>query len=87
MATYIEVVDFEKFKEIHTHKLEADAKMLPEDDEVVQVDHVHDVFRVVLLQELQDLQLNTGLVVILLLVPPIWPRMPQRIRRWELRRQ
>ena len=42
--------------------------MLPEDDEVVQVDHVHDVFRVVLLQELQDLQLNTGLVVILLLV-------------------
>ena len=42
--------------------------MLSKDDIVVQVDHIHDVFGVILLQELQDLQLHPSLVVVLLLV-------------------
>ena len=42
--------------------------MLPEDDIVVQMDHIHDVFGVVLLQELQNLELHARLVVVLLLV-------------------
>ena len=68
MATYIEVIDFEKFKQIHTHKLEANAKMAPENDVIVQVDDVHYVFGVVFFEELQDFEFYTGLVVVLLLV-------------------
>ena len=68
MATYIEVVDFKEFEEIHTHKLEANAKVAPENNEIVQVDNVHYVFGVVLLEELKDLKLYTSLVIVLLLV-------------------
>ena len=68
MGTYIEVVDLEELEQIHAHQLEADAEMLAEDHIVVQMDHIHNVFGVILLQELQDFQLNTGLVVVLLLV-------------------
>ena len=35
VATYIEVIDFEEFKQVHTHKLEADAKMAAENDVIV----------------------------------------------------
>lgn len=68
MATYIEVVDFKEFEEIHTHKLKANAKMAPENDVIVQVDNVHYVFGVVFLEELQNLKLYTSLVIVLLLV-------------------
>jgi hypothetical protein len=50
--TYIEVVDFEEFKQIHRHQLKPDAQMLPENNEVIQMHHVHYVLRVVILQEL-----------------------------------
>ena len=68
MSTYIEVIDLEELEQIHAHQLEAYAEMLAEDHIVVQVDHIHDVFGVILLQELQDFQLNSSLVVVLLLV-------------------
>ena len=42
--------------------------MLAEDNVVVKMNHIHNVFRVVLLQELENLELNAGLVVVLLLV-------------------
>lgn len=42
--------------------------MLPEDHVVVQVDHIHYVFWVVLLQELQDFKLHTSLIVVLFLI-------------------
>ena len=42
--------------------------MLPENYVIIQVDHVHDVLRVVFLQELQDFQLDSGLVVVFFLV-------------------
>ena len=42
--------------------------MLPKDDEVVEVNDIHDVLWIVLLEELEDLELHTCLVVVLLLV-------------------
>ena len=42
--------------------------MLPEHDIIIQMDHVHDIIGVVLLKELQDLQLDSRLIVILFLV-------------------
>ena len=66
--TYIEVVDFEEFEKVHAHQLETNAEMFAEDHVVVQMNHVHDVFRVILLQELQDLELHSGLVVVLFLI-------------------
>ena len=68
LDTYIEIVDLQELKQIHAHQLEAYAEMLAEDHVVVQVDHIHDVFGVILLQELQDFQLDPSLVVVLLLV-------------------
>ena len=42
--------------------------MLPKHNIVIQMDHVHDVVGVVLLEELQDLQCYSRLIVILFLV-------------------
>ena len=42
--------------------------MLSKDHVVIQMDHIHDVFGVVLLEELEDLQLDSSLVIVLLLV-------------------
>ena len=42
--------------------------MLSEDYIVVQVNHIHYVFRVVFFQELEDFELNASLVVVLLLI-------------------
>lgn len=67
-ATYIEVVDFQKFKQVHAHQFKSDAQVLSENHVVIQMDHVHNVLRVVLFQELQDFELNSGLIVVLLLV-------------------
>lgn len=51
----LEIVDLEELKQIHAQQFKTDAEMLPEDDVVLQVHHVHDVFWVVLFQELQNL--------------------------------
>jgi hypothetical protein len=42
--------------------------MLPEDHIVIQVDDIHDIIRVVLLKELEDLELDASLIIVLLLV-------------------
>ena len=42
--------------------------MLSENHVVVQMDHIHDILRVVLFQKLEDFELNSGLVIVLLLV-------------------
>ena len=42
--------------------------MLSKDDIVVQVDHIHDVLRIVLLEELENLEFDSRLVIVLLLV-------------------
>ena len=42
--------------------------MLSKDHVVIQMDHIHDVLGVVLLEELEDLQLDSSLVIVLLLV-------------------
>lgn len=42
--------------------------MLPKNYKVVQMDHIHDILWVVLLEELQDLELYTRLVIVLLFV-------------------
>lgn len=42
--------------------------MLAEYHVVIKMDHIHDVFRVILFQELQDLELHSRLVVVLLLI-------------------
>ena len=68
IVTYIEVVYFQKFKQVHAHEFETDAQVLAEVDVVVKVYYIHYVLGVVLLEELQDLQLNTGLIDVSLLV-------------------
>ena len=42
--------------------------MLAEDHVVVQMDHVHDVLRVILFKELENFELNTSLIDVLLLI-------------------
>lgn len=42
--------------------------MLSKNDKVVQMDDIHYILRVVLLEELEDLELDTSLVVVLLFI-------------------
>ena len=66
--TYVEVVDFEELEEVHAHELEPNAEVLSKDHIVVEVNHIHDVLRVVFFQKLQDFKFHARLVVVLLLI-------------------
>lgn len=62
------IVKLQEVVEVDAHQFEGDAEMLSEDDVVLHVNDVHRVFLVVLSQILEDLQLHSSLVVVLLLV-------------------
>ena len=68
MVKSIEVVDLKELKEVHAKQFESDAKMLPENHIVFHMNHIHNVIRIVLLQKVQDLQLDSCLILVLLLV-------------------
>lgn len=68
MVKAIEIIDLQELKQVHAHEFEANAQMLPENHIVVQMDDVHDVLGVVVLQELKDLKLNSSLIVVFLFV-------------------
>jgi len=67
-SPYIEVINFQKLKKIHSQKFKTNAKMLSEDNIVLQVHHVHNILRVILFQKLQNFKFNSRLVHIFLLV-------------------
>lgn len=67
-SPYIEVINFQKLKKIHSQKFKTNAKMLPEDNIVLQMHHVHNILRVILFQKLQNFKFNSRLVHIFLLV-------------------
>lgn len=50
--TYIEVVYLQKLKEIHAQKFEANTQMLSKYYIILHVYHIHNVFRVLISQEL-----------------------------------
>ena len=64
----IEVVDFQELKQIHWQQLESHAQMLSENNIVLNMDHIHYIFLVVLPEILQYFELNTGLIVVFLLI-------------------
>jgi len=64
----IEVIHLQKLKEVHAQELKRNAQMLPEYYVVVHMDYVHDVIRVILFQEVKNLQLDPSLILVLFLV-------------------
>lgn len=68
MIKSVEIVDFQKFEEVHAQQFETHAQVLSENDVVLDVDDVHDIVHIVLLQVLQNLEFHAGLVVVLLFV-------------------
>jgi hypothetical protein len=48
MIEACKVVDFQKFKQIHAQQLKTNTQMSSKDYVVIQMDNIHDVFRVIL---------------------------------------
>lgn len=68
LCTYIKIVHFQEFKKIHAQQFKANAQMRAEHGVVPNVHHIHDVFWVIFLQKLQNLELDPRLVNVFLLV-------------------
>lgn len=64
----LEIVQLEEVVEVDAHKLKRYTQVLSEDDVVFHVNDVHGVIRVVFLEELEDFQFNSSLIVILLFI-------------------
>ena len=68
MVESIKVIDLQKFEEIHREQLKCHAKMLSKDNVVLDVNHIHYIFSVMLSKILKNLKLYTGLIIVLLFI-------------------
>ena len=68
MVKTIKIVNLEKLEQIHGKKLKRHTQMFPEDDIILYMDYIHNVFLVMRPQVLQYFKFNTGLIVIFLFI-------------------